>query len=98
MITRTGFSGSDDEVHFNSEGVASWGGSVEGARRFFVKVYNDGGRFGGIKNSSRSSLLRISAAAGFITGKNLTVRQRRSRPRGSGTTKLILPFQKRSTS
>jgi hypothetical protein len=51
-----GFSGSDDEVHFNDEGVAGWGGSVAGARRFFVKVYNDGGKFGGIKNSSRSSL------------------------------------------
>ena len=55
--TRAGFSGSDDEVHFNGEGVAGWGGSAAGARRFFVKVCNDGGKFGGIKNSSRSSLL-----------------------------------------
>lgn len=55
--TRAGFSGSDDEVHFNGEGVAGWGGSEAGARRFFVKVYDDGGKFGGIKNSSRSSLL-----------------------------------------
>ena len=30
---------------------------MAGARRFFVKVYNDGGKFGGMKNSSRPSLL-----------------------------------------
>lgn len=53
-----GFSGSDDEVHLSDEGAAGWDGSAAGARRFFVKVYNDGGKFGGIKNSSRSSLLK----------------------------------------
>ena len=69
-IAREGFSGSDGEVHFNDEGVAGWGGSVAGARRFFVKVYNDGGKFGGIKNSSRSSLLKRSALpSGLSSGR-----------------------------
>ena len=93
-----GFSGSDDEVHFNGEGVACWGGRVAGARRFFVKAYDDGDKFGGIKNSSRSSLLKDQRCYEFIIGENLTVRRRSSRTRGLGTTKSIPPYRKRSTS
>ena len=93
-----GFSGSDDEVHLNGEVVACWGGRVAGARRFFVKAYDDGGKFGGIKNSRRSSLLKGQHYSEFTIGKNLTVRQRSSRTRDLGTTRSIPPYRKRSTS
>ena len=93
-----GFSGSDDEVHFNGEGVAGWGGRVAGARRFFVKAYDDGDKFGGIKHSRRPSLLKDERYYGFIIGKSLTIRQQSSRSRGLGTTKSIPPYRKRSTS
>ena len=93
-----GFSGSDDEVHFNGEGVAGWGGRVAGARRFFVKACNDEGKFGGIKNSSRSSLLKDQRCCEFTIGGNLTVRQRSRRIRDLGTTKPIPPYRKQSIS
>lgn len=44
---------------------------MAGARRFFVKVYNDGGRFGGIKNSSRSSLQKDQRCCRVSSGDAL---------------------------
>ena len=93
-----GFSGSDDEVHLNGEVFACWGGRVAGARRFFVKAYDDGGKFGGMKNSRRSSLLKGQHCSGFTIEKNLTVRQRSSNIRGLGTTRSIPPYRKQSNS